>query len=116
MDKNKEKQLKAQRRKKKIRSKILGNAKRPRLNVSKSNAGLYLQLIDDEKGKTLVSARSQDVKKKKDVNVSFETGKNLAVKAVGLKIKEAVFDRGGSKYHGRIKEAAEGAREGGLKF
>jgi large subunit ribosomal protein L18 len=78
---------------------------------------MYLQLINDEKKETLASADSKEVKEKgKRVNVSFELGKLIAKKAREKKIEKVVFDRGGYKYHGRIKAAAEGAREGGLIF
>ena len=89
---------------------------------------MYLQLIDDEKSKTLVSAHNREVQKKKSssakdmedkdkkVAISFELGKLIAKKALDKKIKKVVFDRGGYKYHGRIKAVADGAREGGLSF
>ncbi|MFH1822448.1 MAG: 50S ribosomal protein L18 [Patescibacteria group bacterium] len=117
MEKAKEKKLKRKRRQKKVRTKIKGTAKRPRLSVYKSNIGMYLQLIDDEKGKTLVSAHSKEIKTKgKKVDLSNELGKLIAKKAIAKKIVKVVFDRGGKKYHGRIKAVAEGARENGLKF
>ncbi len=117
MDKQKTKQLKRARRKGRIRAVITGVDKLPRLSVFKSNKGMYLQLIDDEKGKTLVSVHSKEIKKKdKKVSIGFEMGKLIAKKALDKKIEQAVFDRGGYKYHGRVKAAADGAREGGLKF
>lgn len=116
MNKEKAKQLKKTRRQTRIRTQISGTATRPRLNVFKSNVNVYLQLIDDVTGKTLASAHSKEVKKGKDINVEFETGKLLATKAKDKKIEEVVFDRGGNRYHGRVKSVAEGAREGGLKF
>lgn len=117
MSKEKIKQQKRRKRHKKIRKRIKGTAKCPRLSVFRSNKGMYLQLIDDEKGKTLVSASSSEVKlkgAKKDI--SLELGKLIAGKAKDKKIKKAVFDRGGHRYHGRVKAAADGAREGGLEF
>lgn len=76
-----------------------------------------MQLIDDEKGKTLVAAYSGDVKGKVfDVKVANEVGKKVAQEASKKGIKEVVFDRGGYKYHGKVKELAEGARKEGLKF
>lgn len=117
--KNKEKLLKAkrERRQVKIRTKINGTAECPRLNVFKSNKGMFLQLIDDVQGKTLASAHMGEVKgDMKKVDASFELGKILAAKALEKKIEKVVFDRGGFSYHGRVKAAADGAREGGLKF
>ncbi|PKM91270.1 50S ribosomal protein L18 [Candidatus Falkowbacteria bacterium HGW-Falkowbacteria-1] len=119
MNKQKEKKNKLDRRHKKIRMKIVGISSRPRLNVFRSNKGMYLQLIDDSTGKTLVSVNSKEVKdtgKLKKVEKSFEMGKILGERALKANIKEAVFDRGGYKYHGRVKAVAEGAREAGLKF
>jgi len=78
---------------------------------------MYLQLIDDEKGKTLASANSLEIKSKgAKKDISLKLGKLIAEKAKGKKIKKAVFDRGGYRYHGRVKAAADGAREGGLEF
>jgi large subunit ribosomal protein L18 len=118
MNKHLQKILKRLRRHKKIRSTIKGTLARPRLNVFRSNAGLFLQLIDDEAGRTLVSASSTEVKgaKLSKTEVAEALGKLLAKKAVEKKIEVVVFDRGGYKYHGRVKAAADGAREGGLKF
>ncbi len=117
MNKETIKQEKRIRRKNKIRAVIKGTAKRPRLSVFRSNKGMFLQLIDDDKGKTLVSAKSQEVKSKdKKTVISFELGKLIAKKGIEKKIKNIVFDRGGNKYHGRVKMVADGAREGGLEF
>jgi len=117
MDINKAKNQKYERRKKKIRSKIEGRKDCPRLSVFRSNKGMFLQLIDDQEGKTLVSASSNEIKNKgKKVDLSFELGKLIAQKAKDKKIEKIVFDRGGYKYHGRVKAVADGAREGGLKF
>ena len=112
-----EKQQKKHRRHNKIRAKVIGNKKRPRLSVFRSNQHIYAQLIDDEEGKTL--ANISDLKLKKNLNktdTANEIGKLIAEKALEKKIKEVVFDRGGYKYHGRIKAIAEAARKGGLKF
>lgn len=102
-----------------VRSKIAGTAERPRLDVFRSNSHIYAQLIDDEKGVTLASAASNE----KDFGVyggncegARKVGKLIAERAKDKKISEVVFDRGGYIYHGRVKELAEGAREGGLKF
>lgn len=108
------KQFKRDRRHRRIRAKIAGTAKRPRLSVYKSNRFMYGQLIDDEKGVTLVSIRS--VTGKKSLEASLEAGKELASKAKAKKIAQVVFDRGGFSYVGTIKAFAEGAREGGLEF
>ena len=118
MSKTTSKQLKRERRRKKIRAKVSGTAARPRLSVFKSNKGMYLQLIDDVSGKTLVSARTGELKdaKGKKTDISFELGKMLAGKAAEKGIKGIVFDRGGYKFHGRVKAAADGAKEGGLIF
>jgi large subunit ribosomal protein L18 len=121
----KNKQQLRNRRKKKIRTKIQGTKDRPRLSVFRSNTSLFIQLIDDQAGKTLASAHSREIKlkgKKPDKKMSpgllvgFELGKLLAEKAKKKNISEAVFDRGGYKYHGRVKAVSEGAREAGLKF
>ena len=106
-------------RHKRVRGKISGTAERPRLNVFRSNTNIYAQLIDDVKGVTLAAASSLD----KEISgnggnkeAAKEVGKLLAKKATDKGIAEVVFDRGGYVYHGRVKELAEGAREGGLKF
>jgi len=113
------------RRKAKIRSKISGSAKRPRLSVYRSNASMYVQLIDDKKGRTIVSAHTKelkDVKVSKDDELgkkekeSFMLGELIAKKGIEKKIKEIIFDRGSYLYHGRVKAVGEGARKGGLKF
>ncbi|MDD5732116.1 MAG: 50S ribosomal protein L18 [Patescibacteria group bacterium] len=113
-------------RKKKIRAKIFrGGINRPRLSVSKTNKHLFLQVIDDIKGVTLVSIHDKEVspkgapsgsKNKKTMDVARELGKKIAEKAIAAKVKKVVFDRGKFTYHGIIKAVAEGAREGGLDF
>jgi large subunit ribosomal protein L18 len=117
MNKEKKKQIRISRRKARVRAKISGTGSRPRLNIFRSNKGMFLQLIDDKKGVTLASAGVKEVKikgSKKDV--SYELGKLIAKKGLEKKIKEVVFDRSAYKYHGRVEMAAKGAREGGLKF
>lgn len=90
---------------------------RPRISVFRSNKHIYTQLIDDEKGKTLVSASDFELKEKKDrKSIAFEVGKLLAQKAKKKKINKVFFDRGRFKYHGQVQALAEGAREGGLEF
>ena len=102
-----------------LRKKISGTAACPRLNVFRSLANIYAQIIDDEQGVTLVSASTMD----KDFNgfggnveAAAEIGKKVAAKALEKGITEVVFDRGGYVYHGRVKALADGAREGGLKL
>ena len=112
------KQEKRIRRHKKIRAKIIGTKDRPRFCVSKSLKHIYAQLIDDKKGKILLSASDMDLKHKKikKAEAAKEVGKAVAKMALEQKIEKVVFDRGGLIFHGRIKALAEGAREGGLKF
>ena len=106
-------------RHKRVRAKISGTPEMPRLNVFRSEANIYAQVIDDVNGVTLASASSLD----KDVegyggNVAAASavGKLVAQRALAKGIENVVFDRGGYLYHGRVKALAEGAREGGLKF
>ena len=102
-----------------VRSKIVGTSEVPRLCVFRSNTNIYAQIIDDEKGITLVSASSLDKELKlKNVNIEAATkvGESLAKKAVKAGIKKVVFDRGGYLYHGRVKALAEACRENGLEF
>ncbi len=112
------KREKRYKRHKKVRAKIKGTSKVPRLCVFRSNKHIYGQLIDDEKGKTLLVAKDLEIKKpsKDKIILAKEVGKLLAQKAVEKKYKKVVFDRGGYRYHGRVKALAEGAREEGLKF
>jgi large subunit ribosomal protein L18 len=100
-----------QQRKLRVRKKIYGTAQRPRLAVFRSNKFIYAQIIDDVQGKTIVSAYGA-----KNINDAFEVGKAIAEKAKAKKIGQVIFDRGGYRYHGRVKSVAEGAREGGLNF
>ena len=103
-----------------IRKTISGTAERPRLCVFRSNKEIYAQLVDDLSGKTLLAASSRDkgiaAGKGSKVEVAKLVGKALAEKATKTGVESVVFDRGGYLYHGRIKQLAEGAREGGLKF
>ncbi len=100
-----------------MRAKISGTKTRPRLSAFRSNKHVFLQLIDDEAGKTIVSVSDSSAKKNiNKIDTAKEAGKKLAEMAKGKKIKKVVFDRGGYKYHGRIKAVADGAREGGLEF
>ena len=100
-----------------IRKNLSGTSETPRLNVFRSNTNIYAQIIDDTKGETLVSASSLELKTKKcDTEVATKVGTEIAKKALAKGITEVVFDRGGYKYHGRVKALADGAREAGLKF
>jgi large subunit ribosomal protein L18 len=101
-----------------IRRKLSGTTERPRLNVYRSLNHLYAQVIDDQKGETLVSASTLGLKVKTGGNVAAakEIGKAVAELAVKQGIKKVVFDRGGYLYHGRIKALADAAREAGLEF
>ena len=100
-----------------IRAKVSGRIGKPRFNVFRSNAHIYVQVIDDESGHTLAAASSHEVKSKgKKSAIAAQVGKLAAEKALKAGIKEAVFDRGGYQYHGRIKQLAEAAREAGLKI
>jgi len=103
---------------KRIREKLSGSTERPRLNVYRSLNHIYAQVIDDQKGETLVSASTIALKLKTGGNVAAakEIGKAIAEKATAKGIKKVVFDRGGFLYHGRIKALADAAREGGLEF
>jgi large subunit ribosomal protein L18 len=102
-----------------VRTKISGTAERPRLCVYRSNANIYVQIIDDVAGNTLAQASTLDkeVKEKHSNKVAAkEVGTLIAKRAAEKNIKDVVFDRGGYIYHGVIKEVAEAAREGGLNF
>lgn len=100
-----------------IRAKVSGTNSRPRMSIFRSLGNIYVQLIDDESGKTLVAASSKNIKAEgSKQNVSAEVGKLIAKKAIEAGITEVVFDRGGYRYHGRVKTLAESARESGLKF
>jgi len=105
-----------------VRAKVEGTEVRPRLSVFRSLNQIYAQVIDDGQGKTLVTASTLDSDVKGQVNGKSKSeqakivGSTVAQKAVSKGIKEVVFDRGGFKYHGRVKALADGAREAGLKF
>ena len=106
-------------RHKRVRKNISGTAARPRLNVFRSLNNIYAQIIDDEKGVTLVSASSMDKGFEGyggNIEAATAVGKAVAEKALAAGITEVVFDRGGYVYHGRVAALADGAREGGLKF
>jgi len=137
-----EKKQKRYRRHKRARAKVFGTAKKPRLCVFKSARHIYAQLVNDEKKHIISSANDLELKKPKTKSqkpkvkikseklkekkeevirtgktaIAFEVGKLIAKKALGKKIEKVVFDRGGYKYHGRVRALAEGARKEGLKF
>ncbi len=107
------------RRHARVRTKISGTAERPRLCVYRSNNNLYVQVIDDVKATTLVSASTLDKEiktKHSNKEAAKELGALIAKRALEKDIKTVVFDRGGYIYHGVVKELAEAAREGGLEF
>lgn len=106
--------------KQRVRKKVTGDAERPRMSVFRSNSEIYVQLIDDLAGKTLVAASSRDKgiadKKVTKTEKAKLVGKLAAERAIEAGISSVVFDRNGYLYHGRIKSLADAAREGGLKF
>jgi large subunit ribosomal protein L18 len=110
------------RRHARVRKKLQGTAERPRLNVFRSLSGIYVQVIDDQSGRTLVSASTVDkdlrgtLKGMKKSEQAKAIGKAVAERAKSKGIDSVVFDRGGYRYIGRIKALADGAREGGLQF
>jgi len=112
------KQVKKERRQKKIRARIHGTNTRPRLCIFRSISHIYAQIIDDDKAVVLISASDKDIKagKKTKIEIAKEVGAAVAKKALESKIDTVVFDRAGFLFHGRVKAVAEGAREGGLKF
>ena len=115
------KQKKRYRRHNRVRAKVSGTTIKPRLSVFRSAKHIYAQLIVDEgvdeKVKTIIAVDDRKIKEKKSkIDKALEVGKIIAKEAIKKKIKKVVFDRGGYKYHGRVKAVAEGAREAGLKF
>ncbi len=119
MVKKTDRKMERTRRHLRVRRKISGTSERPRLCVYRSNTNLYVQIIDDVAGNTLVSASTLDKEiKTKHANkeAAKELGTLIAKKAVAKKINTVVFDRGGYIYHGVVKELADAAREGGLEF
>ena len=108
-----------EKRRKKVRAKIFGTQARPRLNVFRSNQHIYANLVDDEKGSTLLSVSEKDLKAKEKltkVEKAFLIGKLVGEKSIAKGVKKVVFDRAGYLFHGRVKGVAEGAREAGLEF
>jgi large subunit ribosomal protein L18 len=105
-------------RRTRVRGKVRGSAERPRLSVHRSNRGLLAQLIDDERGHTLVAAywTEAELRSLGSMEKAKRVGELVADRARAAGIETCVFDRGGYKYHGRVKALAEGARSGGLRF
>ena len=99
-----------------IRGKISGTAQRPRMSVFRSNKAIYVQVIDDLAGTTLVAASSKGLEGGTKVEVAAKVGEEIAKKAAEKGITEVVFDRNGYLYHGRVKSLADAARKAGLKF
>jgi len=100
----------------KIRTKIVGTSKRPRLSVFRSNKFIYAQVIDDTSGKTLTQASDIKMAKGTKIERAKQVGQMIAEACAKIKVKQVVFDRNGFKYTGRIKLVADEARAGGLKF
>jgi len=110
-----------ERRHVRIRKKVLGTAERPRLNVFRSTKHIYAQVIDDIKGVTLAATSTVDKELRgslagKKLEKAKTVGKAIAEECKSKNIESVIFDRGGYRYHGRVKAVAEAAREGGLKF
>ena len=105
-------------RRRRVRAKIRGSAERPRISVFRSNRGIFAQLIDDESGRTLASVSwiEPELRGLGPMEQATRAGALLAERAKAAGVESAVFDRGGYKYHGRVKALADGAREGGLTF
>src|SRR3954447_12726951 len=106
------------RRRRRVRAKVHGSAERPRISVFRSNRGIFAQLVDDQTGRTLASVNwtESDLRSLKPMEQATRAGSLLAERAKAAGVESAVFDRGGYRYHGRVKALAEGAREGGLNF
>ena len=106
------------RRRRRIRAKVRGSAERPRLAVFRSNRGIQAQLIDDDRGHTLAGVvwTESELRDMKPMEQAAKVGELLARRAKEAGVESCVFDRGGYRYHGRVKALAEGAREGGLRL
>jgi large subunit ribosomal protein L18 len=105
-------------RRRRVRAKVHGTGERPRVSVFRSNRGLFVQLIDDDRGHTIASASwtEPELRTLAPMEQARRAGAVLAERAKAAHIERVVFDRGGYRYHGRVKALAEGAREGGLEF
>jgi large subunit ribosomal protein L18 len=122
-DKQKKKQIRFERRKRSVRSSVFGSAERPRLSVFRSDKHIYAQVIDDYAGRTLVAAastsadvRGPELKTGGNIAAAQKVGLEIATRAKAAGISAVCFDRGGRRYHGRVKALADAARKGGLKF
>ena len=104
-------------RRRRVRAKVRGSAERPRISVFRSNRGIFVQLIDDDAGRTLASVNwiESDLRSLKPMEQASKAGQLLAERAKSAGVESAVFDRGGYQYHGKVKAFADGVREGGLK-
>lgn len=122
MERMKAKSAALSRRQRRVRGKVSGTAERPRLRVTRSNAHIYGQLIDDVNGRTIISASSIDseiraaLKSGSNIDGAKAVGETLGRRALEAGVEQAVFDRGGRLFHGRVKALADGARSAGLKF
>ena len=122
MDKMQTKKAALERRQRRVRGKVHGTATRPRLRITRSNANIYAQLIDDVSGRTMAAASSIDAELKgsletgSTVEAAAKVGELIGKRAADAGITEVVFDRGGRLYHGRVKALADGARSAGLNF
>ena len=122
MGKSNKKEMARRRRHARVRMRLAGTSERPRLNVRRSLNNIYVQLIDDSQGHTLLAVSSLDPSLAKSLagktksEQAAEVGKALAQRAAEAGIDQVVFDRGGYKYHGRVKKLADASREGGLQF
>ena len=105
-------------RRRRVRAKVHGTAERPRISVFRSNRGIFVQLVDDVAGHTLAAVNwtEGDLRSLKPMDQARRAGELLAERAKAAGVETAVFDRGGYRYHGRVKALAEGARESGLNF
>ena len=103
-------------RRRRVRAKIVGTAARPRVSVFRSNRGISAQLVDDVAGRTIAAVNWTEFNSEARMEQATKVGSTLAERAKAAGIEQVVFDRGGYKYHGRVKALAEGAREGGLVF
>ncbi len=112
------KPVKRLKRRRRVRAKVRGSAARPRISVFRSNRGIFAQLIDDDSGRTVAAVNwtESDLRSLAPTEQAKRAGALLAERAKAAGVEQAVFDRGGYQYHGRVRALAEGAREGGLEF
>jgi large subunit ribosomal protein L18 len=105
-------------RRRRVRAKVHGTGERPRVSVFRSNRGVFAQLIDDDAGRTIVAVSwtEPELRALAPLEQAHRAGAVLAERARALEVQRVVFDRGGYRYHGRVKAVADGAREGGLEF